>query len=132
MKYEEIYPPRLKDLWNLVKSQIKKEEYNDSELKIFEAIGFDLNFTSLNTMLSEYLHATTEDQRYYIFYLLEIALSKRHFLKKFNLKEIVISVIFILSSHSLYIYGTQKIDGIPFSRVEECSKIIVITQTSAQ
>jgi len=52
MKYEEIYPPRLKDLWNLVKSQIKKEEYNDSELKIFESIGFDLNFTSLNTFLS--------------------------------------------------------------------------------
>jgi hypothetical protein len=57
MKYEEIYPPRLKDLRVLVKHEIKPEEYCDAELKIFEHVGLDLNFISLNTMLSEYIHA---------------------------------------------------------------------------
>lgn len=59
MKYEEIYPPRLKDLCMLIKQVIKPEDYNDSEIKILEFIGLDLNFVSLNTMLSEYLHAVT-------------------------------------------------------------------------
>lgn len=70
MKYEEIYPPRLKDLSMLIKQVIKPEDYNKSELLILEFIGLNLNFVSLNTYLSEYLHASTEQQRYFIFYLL--------------------------------------------------------------
>lgn len=70
MKYEEIYPPRLKDLSMLIKQAIKSEEYNATELKIFEFINLDLNFVSLNTYLSEFLHATSGQQRYFIFYFL--------------------------------------------------------------
>ncbi len=118
MKYEEIYPPRLKELQNLVKMVIKPDSYNDSELRILEFIGLDMNFLSINTMLSEYLHAVNELQRFYIFYLLEIALSKRYKLRKFKLREIVVSVMFILSSHKLQLNSNQIIDGILFERIE--------------
>lgn len=70
MKYQEIYPPRLKDLSMLIKQAIKSEEYNATELKIFEFINLDLNFVSLNTYLSEFLHATNGQQRYFLFYFL--------------------------------------------------------------
>ncbi len=70
MKYEEIYPPRLKDLCVVIKHGIKPDEYNKAEIEILEFIDLDLNFVSLNTMLSEYLHVVTETQRYYIFYML--------------------------------------------------------------
>ena len=70
MKYEEIYPPRLKDLSIFIKQAITSENYNKSELLILEFIGLNLNFVTLNTYMSEYLHASTEQQRHFIFYFL--------------------------------------------------------------
>ena len=35
MKYEEIYPPRLRDLFVLVKVQLKSRDYFVCETKIF-------------------------------------------------------------------------------------------------
>ena len=59
-------------------------------------------------------------------------MSKRSQLRKFRLKEIVLSVMFILSSHRLHLYADQVIDGTPFDRIEECSKFIIVSQTMAQ
>ena len=98
MKYEEIYPPRLRDLQNFVKIAIESRIYCDTELRIWEYIGEDMNFLSLNTMLSEYLHAITKEQRFFVFYLLEISLNRRIHLKKFSQRELVISVMYIFSS----------------------------------
>ncbi len=101
----------------LIKQVIKPEDYNDSEIRILEFIGLDLNFVSLNTMLSEYLHAVTEFQRYFIFYFLEISLALRSQLRKFSLNQIVLSVIYLLSSHKLHFYSDQKINGVKFSEI---------------
>jgi hypothetical protein len=70
MKYEEIYPPRLRDLQTIVKAVIDLDSYWDAELMVWEYIGQDLNFLSLNTRLSEYLHAISKKERFFVFYLL--------------------------------------------------------------
>ena len=84
MKYEEIYPPRLRDLQTIVKAVIDLKLYWDAELTVWEFIGQDMNFVSLNTRLSEYLHAISKKERFFVFYLLECALYKRHQFKSFT------------------------------------------------
>ena len=81
MKYEEIYPPTLKDVNRCAKTHVNLKLYLDEELKVLEYINVNLNFVSLNTYLSEYLHATEKNERFFIFYLLEIGLSIRGHLK---------------------------------------------------
>ncbi len=118
MKYEEIYPPRLKDLQGIVKVAIDLKAYWDAELTIWDFIGADMNFLSLNTRLSEFVYVLTKEQRFFIFYLLEIALYRRNQLKKFSQKELVFSVMYIFASQKFHIEANDTIDGTHFSVIE--------------
>lgn len=75
----------MSDLGALIKMKVNNTQYYIAELKILEFLEMDLNIQSLNTMLSEYLHAVKEDKsnKYFIFYFLEISLSLRTILQKF-------------------------------------------------
>ena len=46
----------------------------------------DLNFIGLNHLLSEYVHVATQEERFFMFFMLEISLTQRKNLRKFTLK----------------------------------------------
>lgn len=85
---------------------------------MLDSLGINLNFTSINTYLSEILHAINyqNNERFHIFYLLEIALNKFDVIRKFSHKEIILSTVYLLTEGKRY--GKQElVDGIYFERI---------------
>jgi hypothetical protein len=46
MKYEEIYPPRFKNIYPHISSSIEPSHYNKYEFLYLEAIGADMDIVS--------------------------------------------------------------------------------------
>ncbi len=62
-KYEEIYPPELRDLVYITDKAYTKEEILEMETKILNALEFKVTIASTHSFLVRYLKAAHADRR---------------------------------------------------------------------
>ena len=75
MKFEEIYPPRLKHLVSFVKTNPSLDEYSTYEKRVLLKLNLNLNITTAKEILEDLLKNSSEEVYYHAYYLLEIAYS---------------------------------------------------------
>ena len=82
-KYEEIYPPLLKDYVEVTDRTYTKKEILDMESKILISLDFNLTFPSSLRFLDRYSNIMNLDERSYMLcrYLLELSLVDYKFLE---------------------------------------------------
>ena len=76
-KYEEIYPPDIKNFLNITAQDYKKETMLKIESEIIKSLDFKLNFTSPLFFLNEFLSCTNfkgEKEEMLCKYLIELGL----------------------------------------------------------
>ena len=103
-KYEEIYPPQLKELLNVSENKFNKAEVLKMELDILVTLQFDLTSPSPYRFLERFRKLSTivaSDDRVFFFaqYLMEIALLDASLLK-YNGSELAAAVL-ILATKSI-------------------------------
>ena len=81
-KYEEIYPPLLKDFVYISEDQFSEDKILEMELQILEQLDFDIQLASAYRFLERYAKLTRLDEVtfYLAQYMLELGLldSKMH------------------------------------------------------
>jgi len=97
-KYEEIYPPEVKDFVYVTDRAYTKEDILDMEGKILSTLQFHLTFTSSLRFLERYSKLVHMDQKGFNFcrYLLELALVEYRTLKY---------IPSLLACASIYLYN---------------------------
>ena len=83
-KFQEIYPPVMKDLVEFSDNLFDSTEILEMESKVLTAIEFDINCTPSQTFLENYSRAINVDEPqvlFYASYLLDLALIKAEFLR---------------------------------------------------
>jgi hypothetical protein len=102
-KYEEIYPPELKDLLSVSENKFTKEEVLKLEFEILSALEFNFFAPSILRFLQRYrkLSNTASDDQIFFFaqYLSEISLLDAFFLK--HKSSEIAAASFILSARSI-------------------------------
>ena len=80
-KYEEIYPPHIRDFVDVTDRSYTKQDLLDMESKIISALDFKITTPSSMRFLDRYTRLLTGDQRVYFLsrYLLELALIEYKF-----------------------------------------------------
>lgn len=75
-KYEEIYPPELKDFVFLSDKAYSKEDLLQMEYSILSTLQFDLTFPTTHRFMERYSHVLGSDDRvsYLASYLVELSL----------------------------------------------------------
>jgi hypothetical protein len=77
MKYEEIYPPRLKHLQPFVKVEYDQKLYNHYETVALTKVNFDLSFETPLNLMKELLDESNTQLYFHACYLLEISYSEK-------------------------------------------------------
>lgn len=102
-KYEEIYPPDLKDLLNISENKFTKEEVLQLEFKILTTLEFNFFAPSSYRFLERYrkLSNTASDDQVFFFaqYLCEISLLDAFLLK--HKPSLIAASAFILSAKAI-------------------------------
>lgn len=102
-KYEEIYPPDLKDLLNVSENKFTKEEVLKLEYEIIATLEFNFFLPSMLRFIQRYrkLSTTASDDQIFYFaqYLAEISLLDAFFLKHKNSE--LAAAAFILAAKSI-------------------------------
>ena len=102
-KYEEIYPPELKDLLSVSENKFTKEEVLKLEFEILSTLEFNFFVPSILRFLQRYrkLSNTASDDQIFFFaqYLSEISLLDAFFLK--HKSSEIAAASFILSARSI-------------------------------
>ena len=102
-KYEEIYPPDLKDLLNVSENKFTKEEVLKLEYEIIATLEFNFFLPSMLRFIQRYrkLSTTASDDEIFFFaqYLAEISLLDAFFLKHKNSE--LAAAAFILAAKSI-------------------------------
>ena len=75
-KYEEIYPPIVKDFVYITDNAYKKEEILEMERKMLQTLDFDIQITSANRFLERYWRVAKGDTLIFNLakYLIELSL----------------------------------------------------------
>lgn len=75
-KYEEIYPPELKDFVYITDRAYSKQDVLQMEFSILNTLSFDITFPTAFRFLERYVKQLGEDQSvmYYASFLVELAL----------------------------------------------------------
>ena len=126
MKYEEIYPPRLSKLLNMLSmTSFSQKEYCRVEKEVIIMLGGDLNLPSLKVKMDGYLTGQSEPVYLYAYYLLELSLQEER-LSAYNWDELCLSILFLMTSYGDLLKKKKRIDeGVSEERVEECAKLII-------
>lgn len=126
MKYEEIYPPRLSKLLNMLSmTSFTQKEYCRVEKEVIIMLGGDLNLPSLKVKMDGYLTGQSEPVYLYAYYLLELSLQEER-LSAYNWDELCLSILFLMTSYGDLLKKKKRIDeGVSEERVEECAKLII-------
>lgn len=95
-KYEDIYPPFIKDFIYVTDQAYSKEQVIDMEVSILETLGFDLTFTTSLRFLERYIILAECDSRIMAMskYILELSLVEVR-LNKWNQSLIASAAIFV-------------------------------------
>ena len=82
-KYEEIYPPALKEFSEVTDNTFSKSDILDMESKILISLDFNLTVASSLKFLDRYARLIAEDKRVYLLsrYIIELALLDYKFTK---------------------------------------------------
>lgn len=97
-KYEEIYPPDLRDFVYVTDKAYTKKEILDMESKILSALDFNITINSSYLFLERYVKLLNPTKKCYFVsrYLLELALVEYGMLK-YNSRMIAASAIYLAS-----------------------------------
>lgn len=95
-KYEDIYPPFIKDFIYVTDQAYTKQQVVDMEVSILETLGFDLTFTTSLRFLERYIMLAECDARIMAMskYILELSLVEVR-LNKWNQSLIASAAIFV-------------------------------------
>lgn len=126
MKYEEIYPPKLIKLLNLLNmTSFTLKDYCRVEKEVIIMLGGDLNLPSLKVKMDGYLKGQSEAVYICAYYLLELSLQEDK-LCTYNWDELCLSILFLMTSYGDLLKKKKRMDeGVSEERVEECTKLII-------
>ncbi len=124
-KYEEIYPPELKDFVYITDGAYVKSDVLKMENKMLESLGFDVTFPTQWTLFETYKRKLDLDGKTFklAWFLMELCLINSKILK-FKMSQIAASAILIaLKTMNAYKNNLllEKI-GIDEKQLEECCK----------
>lgn len=126
-KYEEIYPPEIKDFVFITDKAYTKEEIIEMETDILRAVNFEITITSSLRYLEYYNLYLDLDENLFLFsrYLLELFLLEYKMIK-YNYNLLAASSIYItfkITKRS-YIDKIFLLSGLSEEKLRECSKDI--------
>ena len=126
-KYEEIYPPELKDFVYITDNAYVKSQVLDMESKMLGSLNFDITFPTQWSFLQIFRKKLDLDQKTfnYAWFLIELSLINYKMLK-FKMSQIAASAIFI-AIRTLNYYNKadfEKNTGYSESSIQECVKEI--------
>ena len=124
-KYEEIYPPDLKDFVYITDGAYVKSDVLKMENKMLASLGFDVTFPTQWTLFETYKRKLNLDEKTFklAWFLMELCLINSKALK-FKMSQIAASAILIaLKTMNMYKNNMllEKI-GIDEKQLEECCK----------
>jgi|TARA_B110000285_G_C15069414_1_gene587049 G2/mitotic-specific cyclin-B, other len=95
-KYEEIYPPFVKDFIYITDKAYSKEQIIEMESSILQSLNFDLTYPTTLRFLERYSHITDCDSKLFSLarYMLELCLVEIS-MNKWNPSLLVCSAIFV-------------------------------------
>lgn len=134
-KYEEIYPPELKDFVYVTDKAYTKADLLEMEGKIIAALQFNFVTTSPNRFLERYARVAKLDQKFYFFarYLLEICLLDYRMLR-YVPSQIGCAVVFLankLSGANERNEGVLRNSGYPDTVIKPIvHEMILLLQTN--
>ena len=124
-KYEEIYPPELKDFVYITDGAYVKSDVLKMENKMLESLGFDVTFPTQWTLFETYKRKLDLDGKTFklAWFLMELCLINSKILK-FKMSQIAASAI-LIALKTMHAYKNnlllEKI-GIDEKQLEECCK----------
>ena len=126
-KYEEIYPPELKDFVYITDNAYVKSQVLDMESKMLGSLNFDITFPTQWSFLQIFRKKLDLDQKTfnYAWFLMELSLINYKMLR-FKMSQIAASAIFI-AIRTLNYYNKadfEKNTGYSESSIQECVKEI--------
>ena len=126
-KYEEIYPPELKDFVYITDNAYVKSEVLDMESKMLSSLSFDITFPTQWSFLEIFRKKLDLDQKtfYLAWFLMELSLINYKMLK-FKLSQIAASALFIaIKSVNFYNKADfEKSTGYTEDSVQDCVREI--------
>jgi len=124
-KYEEIYPPEVKDFVYITDYAYTKEQVLAAEQKILAALGFNLNIPSSNRFLQRFAKhiASSRKATFLAQYLIELSLSESGMLK-YTPSILAASALYL--STKLYNQEPKEIKGYTRESLSKCMNNMVI------
>ena len=127
-KYEEIYPPELKDFVYITDKAYVKSEVLEMEYKMLKYLNFDITFPTQWSFLEIFKKKLDLDQKtfYLAWFLMELSLINYKMLK-FKYSQIAASAVLIAIKTLNYfnIVEFEKNTGYNEKDIEECVKEII-------
>ena len=126
-KYEEIYPPELKDFVYITDNAYVKSEVLEMESKMLGSLNFDITFPTQWSFLQIFRKKLDLDQKTfnYAWFLMELSLINYKMLK-FKMSQIAASAIYI-AIRNLNYYNKVEFEkniGYSESSIQECVREI--------
>jgi cyclin B len=127
-KYEEIYPPELKDFVYITDGAYVKSDVLKMEVKMLASLNFDITFPTQWTIFETYKRKLDLDEKTFklAWFLMELCLIDYKSLK-FKMSHIAASAI-LIASKTMRVYRNNwfyKNIGIEEKALEECCKEII-------
>ena len=126
-KYEEIYPPELKDFVYITDNAYVKSEVLEMESKMLGSLNFDITFPTQWSFLQIFRKKLDLDQKTfnYAWFLMELSLINYKMLK-FKMSQIAASAIYIAIRNLNYYNKVEfeKNTGYSESSIQECVREI--------
>ena len=126
-KYEEIYPPELKDFVYITDNAYVKSDVLDMESKMLDSLNFDITFPTQWSFLEMFGQKLNLEKKTFnlAWFLMELSLINYKMLK-FKMSQIAASVILIAIKALNYFdnYNFEKNIGYSVSSLQECIKEI--------
>ena len=128
-KYEEIYPPEIKDFVYITDKAYNKKEVLDMEIDMLKTLNYDITFPTQYKFLEFYRKQLNLDDCsfYYCWYCIELCLID-YKMNKYNNRVITASAC-LVTLHLFKIYSDDLLENVTGFKIDdlmECAKDICI------
>ena len=127
MKYEEIYPPRLKSLFPFVKVDLSLREYRTYEAAVLARLGASLDLKTANDILEEQLGDSPAEAYFTAYYFLEMVYSG-DILETFSVETVCKSILYLMQPMGEH-DKRKEFRGISMTDIIMCSKRLIQART---